>query len=556
MALIQHDGHQEGGSDQNDERPPVGPLEDLLELPHPRPSPVSSRLAVEATRSRRRGRPGTLTVGADACESSDRARRLCRAERRNGEHHVDAHAPPARLASAPRPQRARAAWPRPRPWSRPPAEAGPLIATVSIPQAAWEQNLTDMLQQVAELRGLADGQKDRRLRKKMVRRLDALQAQLQGMKDELRGSSPTGLGGLSVVAPTGTPGVVAVIEEPAPPAPPEEQDPEAMPEAAFQRLLSSLEKHSFADDKMRVVAEGGDDEPLPRGSGASHPERVLVRQRIDSRPSRRWRRRSSTRRTTSSSTSRSPSTPRRRRPAASCRGATDASSRHRRQRLPRSPRLRRPPAGRPRARGARPARHVPRPELQKRDIPFVEGDVTEPAQLEPALRDVDAVLHLAAIARDWGDAALFERVNAGGTRKVLEASLARGASRFVLMSSVAVHAYRDHDDTTEDAPRDGGTFPYGETKIAAEDMVLEAHAQGRITGVVVRPGLVPFGPGDRAVLPPLRPQSGATPHAPRGRGPAPPLRLLRGEPGRRRSYSRRPTRPPRARLSCSPTTRS
>jgi nucleoside-diphosphate-sugar epimerase len=136
-------------------------------------------------------------------------------------------------------------------------------------------------------------------------------------------------------------------------------------------------------------------------------------------------------------------------------------------------------------------------------IELVPLDVTRPATLAPAVERVTTVVHLAALLRDFGPAGPLLRVNADGTRDLLAAAAAAGVRRFVLVSSLAVHAYRDHRDADEDTLRDGGALPYGRSKIAAEDHVRRAHAEGRLEGVVVRPGMVPFGPRDRLTFPPL-----------------------------------------------------
>jgi len=136
-------------------------------------------------------------------------------------------------------------------------------------------------------------------------------------------------------------------------------------------------------------------------------------------------------------------------------------------------------------------------------LEIVPLDVTRPETLPPAVERVTTLVHLAALLRDAGPAAPLLRVNAEGTRALLAAAADAGVRRFVLVSSLAVHAYRDHRDSDEDAPRDGGALPYGRSKIAAEDHVRAAHAAGRLEGVVVRPGMVPFGPRDRLAFPPL-----------------------------------------------------
>lgn len=126
-------------------------------------------------------------------------------------------------------------------------------------------------------------------------------------------------------------------------------------------------------------------------------------------------------------------------------------------------------------------------------LDIVRADVTEPETLRGACEGIEAVVHAAARVADWGRWPDFERVNVGGTKALLAEAERAGVRRFVLVSSVAVHRYRgmrDADPRSE--PRDGGWLAYGRSKILAEDAVLTAGLEG----VVVRPGLWPFGPRD------------------------------------------------------------
>lgn len=112
---------------------------------------------------------------------------------------------------------------------------------------------------------------------------------------------------------------------------------------------------------------------------------------------------------------------------------------------------------------------------------------------------ISHVFHLAAIASDWGPAALFQRVNVDGTRHMIDAARAAGVSRFVHMSSLAVHRYSGHSKGSEDTVRDGDINDYCRTKRAAEALVEAAADALHVT--IIRPGVVPYGPGDRLSLP-------------------------------------------------------
>jgi nucleoside-diphosphate-sugar epimerase len=139
------------------------------------------------------------------------------------------------------------------------------------------------------------------------------------------------------------------------------------------------------------------------------------------------------------------------------------------------------------------------------DACIVSGDVLDPGSLVAAFDGFEVVLHLAAAVSDLGPRDLFTSVNIVGTENVVRSAAAAGARRVVLVSSLAVHAYTGWRDASEDAPRGGHHFPYGLSKIGAEDAVMAAHRDGTIEGVVIRPGVFPFGPGDeRAWLPMCR----------------------------------------------------
>jgi nucleoside-diphosphate-sugar epimerase len=134
---------------------------------------------------------------------------------------------------------------------------------------------------------------------------------------------------------------------------------------------------------------------------------------------------------------------------------------------------------------------------------IVEAELLDPEDLVDALEGCDAVVHLAAQVSEWGRYAWYERVNVLGTRSLADAAAATGAQRFVFVSSLAVHGVGDFDGADEDAPRNAAGNPYARSKIAAEDLLMEHDRARHLDVVIVRPGWVPFGPGDLRGFPPL-----------------------------------------------------
>jgi UDP-glucose 4-epimerase len=111
-------------------------------------------------------------------------------------------------------------------------------------------------------------------------------------------------------------------------------------------------------------------------------------------------------------------------------------------------------------------------------IAFHRGDVREYGDVEKAMRDVDTVIHLAAIT---GADSTHERreetfaVNYDGTENVIRAAGKLGVENVVFASSCNLYgraSSTDIDETTEPDPLN----PYAEAKLDAETRVREAQA--------------------------------------------------------------------------------
>ncbi len=81
-----------------------------------------------------------------------------------------------------------------------------------------------------------------------------------------------------------------------------------------------------------------------------------------------------------------------------------------------------------------------------------------------------------------------------GTRHALDAAREAGAERFLHLSSVTVFSFDFPDGVTEAWPVRANGVPYVDTKVAAEAVVLGAHAAGEVTCTIVRPA-TSTGPG-------------------------------------------------------------
>ncbi len=106
---------------------------------------------------------------------------------------------------------------------------------------------------------------------------------------------------------------------------------------------------------------------------------------------------------------------------------------------------------------------------------FVRGDVRDASARAYALRNVDAIVHLAAIVGDPAcsrQPELAREVNLGGTRALLDDAERVGVERFILASTCSNYGRMSNgglaDETVELKP----VSLYAETKVAAERDVL------------------------------------------------------------------------------------
>jgi nucleoside-diphosphate-sugar epimerase len=132
----------------------------------------------------------------------------------------------------------------------------------------------------------------------------------------------------------------------------------------------------------------------------------------------------------------------------------------------------------------------------------VAGDISRPGSWQRAAEGSDLVVHTAALVGMPSDVSGFWDVNVRGTRLVLEAARDAGARRFVHLSSVVTFGLDFPDQVDERWPVKPTGVAYVDTKIASEQVCLQAHAAGEMEVAIVRPGDV-YGPASRpwTVLP-------------------------------------------------------
>lgn len=115
-------------------------------------------------------------------------------------------------------------------------------------------------------------------------------------------------------------------------------------------------------------------------------------------------------------------------------------------------------------------------------IDVIDGDIRDPATVDRAMADIGIVVHGAAALPLYHPDEIFS-TDVEGTRLLLESAERHGVARFVHISSTAVYGIPDHHPIHEE-DRVDGVGPYGEAKIAAEKLCLEARAAGRCVPIL------------------------------------------------------------------------
>ena len=141
------------------------------------------------------------------------------------------------------------------------------------------------------------------------------------------------------------------------------------------------------------------------------------------------------------------------------------------------------------------------PALAALGVRHVLGDITSLESVLEASRGLDAVIHVAGKAGDWGTLEDFYAANVAGTDNVIAACFMNGIGRLVYTSTPSVvHEGHDIEGGNESLPYARRfSSPYPRTKALAEQRVLKANGPDLAT-VALRPHLI-FGPGDRQLFP-------------------------------------------------------
>lgn len=119
---------------------------------------------------------------------------------------------------------------------------------------------------------------------------------------------------------------------------------------------------------------------------------------------------------------------------------------------------------------------------EKDKIISIRGDIRDPAKVAEAMLGASHVIHAAAALPLYSKKDIMS-TDIDGTRELLAAAEKQGVRRFVHVSSTAVYGIPDHHPLFEDDRLDG-VGPYGQAKIAAEEVCLEYRKKGLVVPII------------------------------------------------------------------------
>lgn len=135
-------------------------------------------------------------------------------------------------------------------------------------------------------------------------------------------------------------------------------------------------------------------------------------------------------------------------------------------------------------------------------VDTVVGDLSKEGPLAKAIRNCDAVIHLAGkVSRNPDDGASMHEVHVRGTQVLMNAMKKKSVKRLILASTSGTIGLRDNkggepvDESYQPNFELVGQFPYYTSKLFQEREVMKRHEAGDVDAVLLHPSLL-LGPGD------------------------------------------------------------
>jgi nucleoside-diphosphate-sugar epimerase len=113
---------------------------------------------------------------------------------------------------------------------------------------------------------------------------------------------------------------------------------------------------------------------------------------------------------------------------------------------------------------------------ERNRIEFLQGDIRHPEEVRQSMAGAEIVIHTAAALPLYTPEDIYS-TDVEGTSILLKQAKEYGVKRFIHISSTAVYGVPDHHPLYETDPV-SGVGPYGNAKVQAEQLCMDARTQG------------------------------------------------------------------------------
>lgn len=135
-------------------------------------------------------------------------------------------------------------------------------------------------------------------------------------------------------------------------------------------------------------------------------------------------------------------------------------------------------------------------EKIKKKVEIVEGDITDKKSIEAAFtQKIDCCIHLAAIADTKNISDKIYKVNADGTKNVLEMCAKNKIRNFIFSSTIGVYGEVGNGQILDEKSNINPQNDYTKSKVNAERVILDFCKKNGINAIILRKTNI-FGPYD------------------------------------------------------------
>ncbi len=124
------------------------------------------------------------------------------------------------------------------------------------------------------------------------------------------------------------------------------------------------------------------------------------------------------------------------------------------------------------------------------NVTVVRADLSRPATLPAALRDVDVVVHFAGRLFAPRPETFLHETNVAYVHNLVDASISAGAGKFILISFPHVEGESTPENPAQTSLQGYPNSVHAQTRLAAEKYLFKASAGTKLIPTVLRPGMI------------------------------------------------------------------